>query len=71
LLVAGYSFLIKGDDFLKSRLNPIYVIPVPHQARDRLQPESRNFNQLKNPWTPVFTGVTISYEAIKSKVLVF
>jgi hypothetical protein len=29
------------------------------------KPESRNFNKLRNPWPPVFTGVTPSYEFIK------
>jgi hypothetical protein len=28
------------------------------------KPESRNFNKLKNLWTPVFTGVTTFYDFI-------
>jgi hypothetical protein len=53
------------------------VIPAPYQVRDKLQPESRVPGENREPvfkivpgvrrddaWTPVFTGVTIFYEAI-------
>jgi hypothetical protein len=29
------------DGFIKSRKTPFFVIPAPHQMRDKLQPESR------------------------------
>jgi len=35
--------------------------------RDKLQPESSFVNWLQNFWTPVFTGVTTFYEAIKNE----
>jgi hypothetical protein len=48
------------DDHAKSRDTHIFVIPAPDFAfRGRLQPESRESEQLQFPWTPVFTGVTI------------
>ncbi len=49
------------DGFVKNRQNPNHVIPVPHQVRDRLQPESSILQLLKCSWTPGFAGVTIFY----------
>jgi len=37
-----------------------FVIPAPYQARGKLQQES----SYEKHWTPVFTGVTTSYEII-------
>ena len=57
------------DGLVKIRSKPSHVIPVPHQARDRLQPESSVTElvpgyRLDDVWTPVFTGVTTFYESI-------
>ena len=53
------SFLIIFlDGLVKSRRKPSYVIPVPHQVRDRLQPESSILKNLYFSWTPAFAGVT-------------
>jgi len=35
----------------------------------RRKPESRLFEHLQNVWTPVFTGVTTSYEAVNYRSL--
>jgi len=35
----------------------------------RRKPESRSFKRLSIFWTPVFTGVTILYEAVKIQSL--
>jgi len=51
------------NGFVKSQKTPFFVIPAPHQGRDKLQPESSKINQLKSFWTPVFTAVTTFYFA--------
>ena len=48
-----------------------FVIPAPHQVRDKLQPKSSIFNKLQLLWTPVFTGVTTFYEIILLNVSEF
>jgi len=58
--------IIKFDGFVKSRKIDFSVIPAPHQERDKLQPVSSKIKKLKSLWTPVFTGVTTFYEAVKS-----
>ena len=52
------------DELVKSPESSFWVIPVPHEARDKLQPESSLSNGLWTVWTPVFTGVTTFYETI-------
>ena len=37
------------------KYEPLFVIPAPHQVRDKLQQESGHFKQLQTIWTPVFT----------------
>jgi hypothetical protein len=38
---------IKFDELVKSRKTPFFVIPAPHQVRDKLQPESSFFQLVK------------------------
>ena len=40
---------------VESPLLLLFVIPAPHQVRDKLQRESSHFSRL---WTPAFAGVT-------------
>jgi len=35
---------VKDNELVKSRKTPFFVIPAPHQVRDKLQPESSKFN---------------------------
>ena len=58
--------ILNFDEFVKSHW-PVFVIPAPHQVRDKLQRESRELNHL---WTPAFTGVTALetfYETIEER----
>jgi hypothetical protein len=51
--------------FVKNQKTPFSVIPANPGSGPRQAPESRFFEHLQNVWTPVFTGVTTSYEAFK------
>jgi len=67
----------KDDSLVKSRKCPRIVIPVnpgsgpaPDLIRGPEQaPESRDFNALRQHWTPVFTGVTTFYEVVKDGIV--
>jgi hypothetical protein len=44
-------------------------VPMHFFLSFRRKPESRSFKRLSIFWTPVFTGVTILYEAVKIQSL--
>jgi len=41
-----------------------FVIPAPHQVRDKLQPGSSIFDPVQNIWIPAFAGMTTFYETV-------
>ncbi len=53
-LIAIFCETIKLDELVKSQKGPVFVIPAPHQVRDKLRRESSKINQF---WTPAFAGV--------------
>jgi len=58
--------MTKIDELVKSRKSPFSVIPAPHPVRDKLQPESILFSQLRSNSTPVFTEVLIDFGKLES-----
>jgi hypothetical protein len=46
-------------------LTDLQKVAKTHFLSFRRKPESSYSNELSNLWTPVFTGVTASYEAVK------
>jgi hypothetical protein len=48
----------------KKSQKPLFRHSGPPEA-DKLQPESRFFEDIQNAWTPVFTGVRSSFEDAK------
>jgi hypothetical protein len=53
------------EDPVKSPKDLLSVIPANPGSGPGQAPESSYFKELSNLWTPVFTGATTFYEAIK------
>jgi len=62
----GAEFTVHG--LAKSQKTSFFVIPAPHQVRDKLQPESSVFRNLSLTWTPAFAGVTTFHESVKVQI---
>jgi len=51
-LKSEFQILKTGETFQKSYLTPNFVIPAPHQVRDKLQPESSIFKDFLDSPVP-------------------